>query len=66
LRTRLLDLPLPWLVLTGLLLLLLTGCHGGRSEVRGKPPAGSAVAVASLARAPASGVVAVRGKMVEK
>jgi hypothetical protein len=47
-------------------ILLLIGCAGRHAEVRGRPPAGSPVAVARLAAAPAKDQVTVRGTMVEK
>jgi len=53
-------------VLSMLLLMLVAGCAGQRSEVRGRPPSGPATAVARLASAPADKSVTVRGTMVEK
>jgi hypothetical protein len=61
------ELSLTRWALPGLfLLLLLVGCSGGWKEVRGRPPSGAAVAVASLASVPEKRTVTVRGRMVEK
>jgi uncharacterized protein YdeI (BOF family) len=47
-------------------LVLLLGCSGPRSEVRGKEPAGTVSTAAALRQAAARAPVTVRGTMVEK
>jgi hypothetical protein len=66
LRTRPPGLSQTWSALPGILLFLVAGCMGQKSELRGQPPSGQAISVASLAKAAVDGTVTVRGKMVEK
>jgi uncharacterized protein YdeI (BOF family) len=46
--------------------LMLGGCAGHRSEVRGQPPGGPPIMVARLASVSTNGSVTVRGTMIEK
>jgi uncharacterized protein YdeI (BOF family) len=63
---RLVRLPARCSLSVSAALLLLGGCAGHRSEVRGRPPSGPPVTVARLAGARTNGTVTVHGTMIEK